>query len=143
MRDIFVTLLVVGSVPFILWRPHIGVLIAARFVQGLFIPSMSTCLAAYLSRTLPPHRLNLIMGWYVSATVAGGMGVTILSAHAVQLELALGMLRAIEVEGFPVRRPWHVVWARERLLSPAAQAFRRFLHTADWRLTLPVPLGTE
>jgi MFS transporter, YNFM family, putative membrane transport protein len=53
---------------------HIGVLIAARFLQGLFIPSMSTCLAAYLSRTLPPHRLNLVMGWYVSATVAGGMG---------------------------------------------------------------------
>src|SRR5436305_2059279 len=54
--------------------PHIGVLIAARFLQGLFIPSMSTCLAAYLSRTLPPQRLNLVMGWYVSATVAGGMG---------------------------------------------------------------------
>jgi len=33
----------------------IGVLIGARFVQGLFIPSMTTCLAAYLSRTLPPH----------------------------------------------------------------------------------------
>ncbi|MGZ6125494.1 MAG: MFS transporter [Myxococcales bacterium] len=51
-----------------------GVLIAARFVQGLFIPSMSTCLAAYLSRTLPPHRLTMVMGWYVSATVTGGMG---------------------------------------------------------------------
>jgi hypothetical protein len=35
-----------------------------------------------------------------------------------------------------------VVWARERLLSPATQAFRQFLRTADWRLTLPVPLGT-
>src|SRR2546430_14671572 len=54
--------------------PHIGVLIAARFLQGLFIPSMSTCLAAYLSRTLPPQRLNLVMGSYVSATVAGGTG---------------------------------------------------------------------
>jgi YNFM family putative membrane transporter len=53
---------------------HIGVLIAARFVQGLFIPSMSTCLAAYLSHALPPDRLAVVMGWYVSATVAGGMG---------------------------------------------------------------------
>jgi len=52
----------------------IRVLIAARFLQGLFVPSMSTCLAAYLSRTLPPGRLNVMMGWYVSATVAGGMG---------------------------------------------------------------------
>jgi YNFM family putative membrane transporter len=53
---------------------EIGVLIALRFVQGLFIPSMTTCLAAYLSRTLPPHRLTVVMGWYVSATVTGGLG---------------------------------------------------------------------
>lgn len=87
--------------------------------------------------------LEMASNGALKRAVAGGMGVTILSAHAVQLELALGMLRVLEVEGFPVRRPWHVVWARERLLSPAAQAFRRFLRTADWRLTLPVPLGTE
>ena len=53
---------------------QIGLLIAARFVQGLFIPSMSTCLAAYLARSLPPERLNVVMGSYVSATVAGGLG---------------------------------------------------------------------
>ncbi|HZR07246.1 MAG TPA: MFS transporter [Myxococcales bacterium] len=53
---------------------RMGLLIAARFLQGLFIPSMSTCLAAYLSRTLPPQRLTVVMGWYVSATVTGGLG---------------------------------------------------------------------
>jgi len=49
-------------------------LIAARFVQGLFIPSLTTCLAAYLARSLPVERLNVVMGSYVSATVAGGLG---------------------------------------------------------------------
>ncbi|PID73919.1 MAG: MFS transporter [Desulfobacterales bacterium] len=49
------------------------VLIAARFVQGLFLPALTTCLAAFLGRTLPPDRLNVVMGWYVSATVAGGL----------------------------------------------------------------------
>jgi YNFM family putative membrane transporter len=49
-------------------------LIAARFVQGLFIPSLTTCLVAYLSRSLPINRLNVVMGSYVSATVAGGLG---------------------------------------------------------------------
>ena len=49
-------------------------LVAARFVQGLFIPSLTTCLAAYLSRTLPLARLNVVMGSYVSATIAGGLG---------------------------------------------------------------------
>jgi MFS transporter, YNFM family, putative membrane transport protein len=52
----------------------IALLIVARFIQGLFIPSLTTCLAAYLAKTLPPARLNVVMGSYVSATVAGGMG---------------------------------------------------------------------
>jgi MFS transporter, YNFM family, putative membrane transport protein len=49
-------------------------LVLARFVQGLFIPALTTCLAAFLSRRLPPQRLNVVMGTYVSATVAGGLG---------------------------------------------------------------------
>jgi YNFM family putative membrane transporter len=49
-------------------------LIALRFVQGLFIPALTTCLAAYLARNLPVERLNVVMGSYVSATVAGGLG---------------------------------------------------------------------
>ncbi|MCX5845384.1 MAG: MFS transporter [Deltaproteobacteria bacterium] len=48
-------------------------LVLARFVQGLFIPSLTTCLAAYLARSLPMDRLNVVMGTYVSATVAGGL----------------------------------------------------------------------
>jgi len=38
---------------------------------------------------------------------------------------------------------WHVIWARERILSPAAQAFRRHLHSTDWRLELGVGLSRE
>ncbi len=48
-------------------------LVAARFLQGLFIPSLTTCLAAYLSGALPLERLNVVMGSYVSATVVGGL----------------------------------------------------------------------
>ena len=53
---------------------HFQWLVAARFVQGLFIPALTTCLAAFLSQHLPPQRLNVVMGTYVSATVAGGLG---------------------------------------------------------------------
>lgn len=52
----------------------IALLIAARFLQGLFIPSLTTCLVAYLAKSLPASRLNVVMGSYVSATVAGGLG---------------------------------------------------------------------
>jgi MFS transporter, YNFM family, putative membrane transport protein len=50
------------------------VLITARFLQGLFIPALTTCLAAYLAKVLPAARLNVVMGSYVSATVLGGLG---------------------------------------------------------------------
>jgi YNFM family putative membrane transporter len=53
---------------------NLWVFIGARFVQGLFIPALTTCLAAYLARTVPAARLNVVMGSYVSATVVGGLG---------------------------------------------------------------------
>ncbi len=53
---------------------NLGLFIGARFLQGLFIPALTTCLAAYLAKTLPPDRLNVVMGSYVSATVCGGLG---------------------------------------------------------------------
>jgi len=49
------------------------ILIGARFLQGIFIPSLTTCLVAYLAKTLPATRLNVVMGSYVSATVLGGL----------------------------------------------------------------------
>ena len=52
---------------------ELWILIGARFLQGIFIPSLTTCLAAYLAKTLPLARLNVVMGSYVSATVLGGL----------------------------------------------------------------------
>src|SRR5512141_3010078 len=54
-------------------------LVAARFFQGVFVPSLTTCLVVYLVRRLPPDRLNVAMGAYVSATVAGGLGGRLLA----------------------------------------------------------------
>jgi len=49
-------------------------LVGVRFIQGLFIPTLTTCMVTYLARSLPLHKLNVVMGSYVSATVAGGLG---------------------------------------------------------------------
>jgi YNFM family putative membrane transporter len=49
------------------------ILTGARFVQGLFVPALTTCLAAYLAKHLPAERLNVALGSYVSATVVGGL----------------------------------------------------------------------
>ncbi len=53
--------------------PNLPVLLAARLGQGMFLPALTSCLAAYLARTLPPARLSVVMGSYVSATVVGGL----------------------------------------------------------------------
>ena len=49
------------------------IFLGARFIQGLFIPCLTTCIAAYLAKTLPVERLSVVMGSYVSATVLGGL----------------------------------------------------------------------
>src|SRR4051812_17049353 len=61
-------------------------LVAARFVQGLFIPALSTCIAAYLARTVPVERLDVVMGAYVSASVTGGLGGRLLGGFVVPPE---------------------------------------------------------
>ncbi|MCD6225272.1 MAG: MFS transporter [Deltaproteobacteria bacterium] len=48
-------------------------MIGTRFIQGLFLPSLTTCLAVYLAQNMPAERLNVVMGLYVSATVTGGL----------------------------------------------------------------------
>lgn len=50
-----------------------NVLVAARTVQGLFIPALTTSLAAWLSKNLPQERLPVVMGTYVAATVLGAL----------------------------------------------------------------------
>ncbi|MGQ9688141.1 MAG: MFS transporter [Desulfobaccales bacterium] len=88
--------------------PSFAVLVGFRFVQGLFIPALSTCVAAYLSRSLPLDRLNVAMGAYVSATVAGGLGGRLLG----------GWLHP------PLHWRWAFVTAAALVLASAAVALR-------------------
>jgi YNFM family putative membrane transporter len=67
-------LMVVGGNAVCALAGSFGLLVSARLVQGLFLPALTTCLAAFLARRLPSQRLNVVMGTYVSATVAGGLG---------------------------------------------------------------------
>ncbi|MCP4155545.1 MAG: MFS transporter, partial [bacterium] len=50
------------------------ILVTARLFQGIFIPALTTSVAAWLARTLPGKRLSVVMGSYISATVLGGLG---------------------------------------------------------------------
>jgi DNA-binding transcriptional LysR family regulator len=59
--------------------------------------------------------------------VAAGLGVSLLSTQAMGLELSNGTLVALDVEGLPLRRDWHIVHRHERRLPRAAAAFKELL----------------
>ena len=75
----------------------------------------------------PINRLEVGSNEAIKQTVAGGLGLAVLSATTVVSELALGELVQLDVIGFPLIRSWQVVYLRGKRLSPVAQAFKQWL----------------
>lgn len=65
----------------------------------------------------------------IKQAVEAGLGLGIVSRHTVTLELAARRLTALDVEGFPIRRQWHLVHRQNKHFSLAASAFARFVLT--------------
>lgn len=64
----------------------------------------------------------------IKLAVAGGLGIAVLSAHAMALERAGGELVFLDVEGFPIRRHWYMAYPKDKHPSVVALAFIDFLH---------------
>jgi DNA-binding transcriptional LysR family regulator len=75
----------------------------------------------------PRVRLELGSNEAVKQAVAGGLGLTLLSAHTLALEGESGLLRVLDVEGLPLLRQWYVAYQRGKHLSVVAEAFLDFL----------------
>jgi DNA-binding transcriptional LysR family regulator len=65
----------------------------------------------------------------IKQSVMAGMGISFLSAQAVQFEVRAGLLKVLDVQGFPQKRHWCVVHRADRHLPRAALDFRQFLLT--------------
>ena len=70
----------------------------------------------------------------IKQAVMAGMGISFISLHTIGLELAVGRLVCLSVEGTPVMRQWHVVRRPEKHLLPPAAAFHDFLLSEGARL---------
>jgi DNA-binding transcriptional LysR family regulator len=69
----------------------------------------------------------------IKHAVEAGLGVAVLSSHAIELERRVGGgLVVLDVEGFPVRRPWSIVHLRRRHLPGAVEQFIDFLRARAW-----------
>lgn len=83
-------------------------------------------LAAYQKVALP-HCIELGTNEAIKQGVMAHLGVAVLPRLAVQLELEQGLLFALPLPDFPIRRAWCTVYRRERFPTPVAELFLRFV----------------
>jgi LysR family transcriptional regulator, low CO2-responsive transcriptional regulator len=87
--------------------------------------------------------MELASNGAIKRAVAQDLGCSIVSRHAAALELSLGLLVELRVDGFPLRREWRLFHARDKRLSPAAEAFLGFVGEGRWRDSVGRPLVTD
>ena len=63
----------------------------------------------------------------IKQAVIAGMGLAIISRHTISLELSLGLVATLAVEGFPVERDWFLVQRRALPLLPVQQGLLDYL----------------
>lgn len=67
----------------------------------------------------------------IKQAVRAGLGVAVVSAQTIELELQTKCLVVLPVEGFPILRQWYVVHRTQHRLSAAAATFRDMLLSLD------------
>ena len=106
----------------------------ARLASEPFIqrePGSGTRLAA--ERFFEEHgvqlmvRMTLGSNEAVKQTVAAGLGVAILSQHALTLDAPSGAFAVLDVQGFPLLRQWYAVYPMMKQVSPITQAFLDYI----------------
>jgi DNA-binding transcriptional LysR family regulator len=58
-----------------------------------------------------------------------GLGLSLISAHTVEAEVASGRLVILHVGGLPIMREWYAVHRSDRVLQPAGRAVWEFMVT--------------
>ncbi|MBL3560097.1 LysR family transcriptional regulator [Rhodovulum sulfidophilum] len=70
-----------------------------------------------------PVRMELGSNEAIKQAVIGGLGLAALSRDTLALEGAVGIVRVLDVAGFPLLRQWQAAYPRGKHLSVAAEAF--------------------
>jgi DNA-binding transcriptional LysR family regulator len=85
-----------------------------------------------------PPRVHVEIGSNetIKQAVMAGLGLTLISAHTIEAEVAEGRLVILDVIGLPIMRQWFAVYHGNRLLSPAAGTMWDFI-LAEGRSFLP------
>jgi LysR family transcriptional regulator, low CO2-responsive transcriptional regulator len=71
----------------------------------------------------------------IKQMIMHGLGISVLSYHMVADEVANGQLAILDVEGFPIKRSWYVVYPLSKPLPIVASTFLQFLEQEVIELT--------
>ena len=71
----------------------------------------------------PRTRIEMSSNEAIKQSVEAGLGLGMVSAHTVELELVAGRLAVLDVESFPILKRWFMVCREGKRLSATARAF--------------------
>lgn len=111
LRDAPLSLQQLAGQPFVLREAGSG----TRMAADLFFRRQ---------RFRPEIRLELGSNEAIKEAVAGGLGVSVLSRHALHGRDREYGVSVLDVKGFPLASQWHIVHPAGKRLSPVAAAFR-------------------
>jgi LysR family transcriptional regulator, low CO2-responsive transcriptional regulator len=84
--------------------------------------------AFFAEHRFAPHiAMEMSSNETIKQAVIAGLGLSFLSLHTVGLELRNDLLKVLDIAGTPLMRMWNVVHLGNKVLSPAAEAFRYFV----------------
>lgn len=75
----------------------------------------------------PRIRMTLGSNEAIKHAVAAGLGLAVLSRHALAKDPAQDCLCVLRVAGLPIQRHWRVVWRQDRRLPHVAKVFMEFV----------------
>ena len=84
-------------------------------------------------RFKPKVRLELGSNEAVRESVAGGLGIGVVSAHALRGLKKVHGISVLALDGFPLPSAWHIVHPASKKLSPLAVAFKQHLREQTLR----------
>lgn len=83
----------------------------------------------------PPVRMEISSIEAVKHATAAGLGVAVMSLHALTLEGTDGRISVLDVQGFPIMKHWFLAYPKNRRLTAIAQAFVDFVGKEAYKIS--------
>ncbi len=90
----------------------------------------------YIEQNKIPVRkkMELTSNEAVKQAVIAGLGYSVMPLIGIKNELTNGDLKLIEVEGFPIKSTWNLIWLKNKSFSPVANSFLHYIRQEKDRI---------